>query len=189
MGERIAYDICPVNTVLNYYAGILGHAYDADGAIAATGAVVPELLEVLNSLDYYKASYPKSLGFEFVKGVVLPIMKNSDASVKDKLCTFTTHIAMQVAKAILNKKENGSLLITGGGAYNSFLIKKIKEFLPLTTVVIPDDKTIEYKEALIFALLGVLKLRNEVNVLCSVTGAKNNHSSGVVMQPTIRPFS
>lgn len=189
MGERIAYDICPVNTVLNYYATKLGHAYDAGGAIAASGSVVPELLEVLNSLDYYEAPYPKSLGFEFVKGAVLSIMENSTASIEDKLCTFTIHIAMQIAYAILNKKENGSLLITGGGAYNSFLIKKIREFLPLTTVAIPDDKTIEYKEALIFALLGVLKLRDEVNVLCSVTGAKSNHSSGVVILPTKRPFS
>ncbi|KAF2519641.1 anhydro-N-acetylmuramic acid kinase [Flavobacterium salilacus subsp. salilacus] len=188
-GQRIAYDICPVNTVLNYYAGILGHAYDDGGAIAAAGTVVPELLEALNNLDYYKAPYPKSLGFEFVKEVILPVMERSDAAVKDKLCTFTTHSATQIAKAIIAKKANGSLLITGGGAYNSFLIKKVKEFLPATRLVIPDNKTIQYKEALLFALLGVLKLRNEVNVLCSVTGAKANHSSGVIMQPTTHPFS
>ncbi len=188
-GARIAYDICPVNTVLNYYADKLGYTYDAGGAIAATGTVLPELLDQLNELDYYKDSYPKSLGFEFVKGIVLPIMEQSDATVKDKLCTFTTHIAMQIANAISNKKENGSLLITGGGVYNDFLIKKIKAFLPLTTVVIPDSKTIEYKEALIFALLGVLKLRNEINVLSSVTGANSDHSSGVIIQPTALPFS
>ena len=186
---RIAYDICPVNTVLNYYANNLGLAYDAGGSIAAAGKAVPELLELLNNLDYYKTPYPKSLGFEFVKGVVLPIMESSDIAIKDKLCTFTTHIGMQIANAILEKKENRSLLITGGGAYNDFLIKKITEFLPSSTVVIPEGKTIEYKEALIFALLGVLKLRGEVNVLCSVTGATEDHSSGVVFSPTVLPFS
>ncbi|AXG73050.1 anhydro-N-acetylmuramic acid kinase [Flavobacterium arcticum] len=187
--DRVAYDICPVNIVLNYYAGILGYAYDDGGAIAATGRVVPELLELLNNLDYYKMPYPKSLGFEYVKEVVLPIMEHSNGAIKDKLCTFATHSAAQIAKAILNKKANGSLLVTGGGAYNDFLINKLKYFLPSTTITIPDDKTIQYKEALVFALLGVLKLRNEVNVLCSVTGAKSNHSSGIVIQPTIRPFS
>ncbi|OIQ21153.1 MAG: anhydro-N-acetylmuramic acid kinase [Flavobacterium sp. MedPE-SWcel] len=180
--KRIAYDICPVNTVLNHYANILGHAYDDGGKIAASGTVDSKLLGLLNNLDYYKEDYPKSLGFEFVKEVVLPIMDNSTISVKDKLCTFVVHSAMQIAKAVLKERQEGNLLITGGGVYNSFLIEKLEEFMPSINVTIPDNKTIEYKEALIFALLGVLKLRGETNVLCSVTGAKNDHSSGVVFK-------
>jgi anhydro-N-acetylmuramic acid kinase len=74
------------------------------------------------------------------------------------------------------------LLITGGGVYNDFLIKRMKALLPGTKIVIPDDKTIQFKEALIFALLGVLKLRGDNNVLSSVTGASRDHSSGVVFE-------
>lgn len=188
-GKRIAYDICPVNTVLNYYSNSLGYAYDDGGALAATGQVLPELLTTLNAIDYYAMPYPKSLGFEFVKAIVLPIMDQHNSSIKNKLCTFVTHCAMQIANAIVNKKTNGSLLITGGGAYNSFLIAKIKALLPNTKVTVPDDDTVQYKEALLFGLLGVLKLRNEVNVLCSYTGAKNNHSSGVVLYPKASPSS
>ena len=83
-----------------------------------------------------------------------------------------------MAKALPIK--TGRLLITGGGAYNDFLIALIKNKLPDVEIIIPEAKTIEFKEALIFALLGVLKLRNEINVLSSVTGAKRDHSSGKI---------
>jgi anhydro-N-acetylmuramic acid kinase len=92
--------------------------------------------------------------------------------------TFTEHIAFQIGKIL--QPKTGKLLISGGGVYNEFLIERIKNYLPTIEVIIPNDKNIKYKEALIFALLGVLKLRNEINVLASVTGAKQNHSSGEV---------
>jgi anhydro-N-acetylmuramic acid kinase len=135
-------------------------------------------LSELNELDYYHKSYPKSLGFEFVKTILLPIIENYQLSIEDKLRTFTEHVAIQIALALPIK--TGSLFITGGGAYNNFLIEKIQCFLPKMTIVIPNAKTIEFKEALIFALLGVLKLRDKINVLASVTGAKKNHSSGKI---------
>jgi anhydro-N-acetylmuramic acid kinase len=182
-GNRIAYDISPVNTVLNYYANRLGLPYDDGGAIARSGSIVPSLLDALNSLDYYKKSYPKSLGFEYVRDVVLPLMENSNAAVPEKLRTFTTHVAMQLAREILGIKPAGKLLVTGGGAYNNFLIAQLKAMLPDVAVVIPDDKTIQFKEALIFALLGTLRLRGEINVLASVTGAPHNHSAGFVFKP------
>lgn len=177
-GNRIAFDISPVNTVLNYYADKLGLKYDDKGNVARSGKISTELLAELNALDFYGKSYPKSLGFEFVKGIVLPIMDAYPISIKDKLRTFTEHIAVQIANAL--PKKAGSLLITGGGAYNDFLMERTQFYLPEMQVVIPEAKTIEFKEALIFALLGVLKLRNEVNVLASVTGANENHSSGVI---------
>lgn len=181
-GKRIAYDICAVNTVLNHYAALLGMDYDAGGANAAKGETIYELLAELNSLEFYTLPYPKSLGFEFVKMVILPLMELFEGSPEDKLRTFTEHIAQQLAKA-LGQNTGASVLVTGGGAYNTFLINMLKELLPQVSITIPDDKTIQYKEALIFALLGVLKLRNEINVLSSVTGATHDHSSGKIYNP------
>ena len=176
--ERIAFDISPVNTVLNFYANTFGLEYDDKGKISESGNVNLELLDELNKLEFYQKSYPKSLGFEFVQEIILPILENYPISVEDKMGTFTEHIAFQIGEIL--KTKTGKLLISGGGVYNEFLIERIKKYLPSIEVIIPDEKTIQYKEALIFALLGVLKLRNEINVLASVTGAKQNHSSGEV---------
>jgi anhydro-N-acetylmuramic acid kinase len=176
--KRIAFDISPVNTVLNFYANKLGLDYDDKGKIARSGKVNSDLLNELNALDYYKKSFPKSLGFEFVKEIVLPLIEKHSISIEDKMNTFTEHIALQTSLAL--PKKEGKILITGGGAYNDFLIERMQFHLPKIQTIIPDNKTLEFKEALIFALLGVLKLRNEINVLSSVTGAKMNHSSGVI---------
>ena len=175
---RIAFDISPVNTVLNFYANQLGLDYDDKGQLACSGKVNSELLNELNTLEYYKKQFPKSLGFEFVKETVLPLIEKYNIPIEDKLNTFTEHITFQIAVALPSKK--GKLLVTGGGAYNDFLIERLKFWLPELEIIIPDKKTIEFKEALIFALLGVLKLRNEINVLASVTGAKHNHTSGFI---------
>jgi anhydro-N-acetylmuramic acid kinase len=175
---RIAFDISPVNTVLNFYANNLGLDYDDRGQLAASGKLNSDLLNELNALEYYKKQFPKSLGFEFVKEIVLPLIDKYNIPIEDKLNTFTEHITFQIAVALPSKK--GKLLVTGGGAYNDFLIERLKFWLPELEIIIPDKKTIEFKEALIFALLGVLKLRNEINVLASVTGAKHNHTSGLI---------
>jgi anhydro-N-acetylmuramic acid kinase len=176
--NRIAFDISPVNTVLNFYANQLGFDYDNKGQISRTGNCSIELLNELNALDFYQKKHPKSLGFEFVKEIVLPIIERYPMAIEDKLCTFTEHVALQIALALPNKK--GSLLTTGGGAYNDFLIERIQFHLPEMKIIIPSNKILEFKEALIFALLGVLKLRGEINVLQSVTGAKYDHSSGAI---------
>ena len=178
--SRIAFDISPVNTVLNFYANKLGLDYDDKGKIAHSGKVNQELLIQLNNLDFYSEKHPKSLGLEFVKNIIIPIIENFNMAIEDKLATFTRHIAQQISLAI--EIKNGKMLITGGGAYNDFLIKSIKDFLPKIVVVIPENKILEFKEAIIFALLGVLKLRNENNVLASVTGAKNDHCSGFIYE-------
>ena len=176
--KRIAFDISPVNTVLNFYANKLGLNYDDKGKIARSGKVNSDLLNALNALDYYKKPFPKSLGFEFVKEIVLPLIENHNITTEYKMCTFVEHIALQTALAL--SKNEGKLLITGGGAYNDFLIERMQFHLPKIQIIIPNKKTLEFKEALIFALLGVLKLRNEINVLSSVTGAKMDHSSGKI---------
>jgi anhydro-N-acetylmuramic acid kinase len=177
-GKRVAFDISPVNTVLNFYANKLGLPYDDKGNIARSGDTDLNLLEELDNLSYYQKPYPKSLGFEFVKTIVMPLMESYDLNIEDKMHTFIKHIAKQTAFAL--PKRSGTILVTGGGAYNTFLLDSIQDYLPELQLIVPDAKTLEYKEALIFALLGVLKLRNEVNVLSSVTGAMRDHSSGVV---------
>lgn len=182
-GQRIAYDICPVNIVLNYYSGKIGLPYDEGGNIARKGKLIEEMLLKLNGLAFYKQKYPKSLGFEYVKQEVFPVIDSFEGSIADKIHTFTLHVAMQIANEIRNTKKKSSLLITGGGAYNTFLIEKVKQLLPDTKVIIPDDKTIEFKEALVFALLGVLRIGGEVNVLSSVTGGESDHSAGYIYKP------
>ena len=177
-GQRIAFDISPVNTVLNFYANQLGLAYDDAGSIARSGSCNEGLFTALNALDYYQKPYPKSLGFEYVKTVVLPLLESYPIALEDKLHTFTEHIAYQTGVALPNPQ--GKMLVTGGGAYNRYLMERMEQYLPALELIVPEVKTLEFKEALIFGLLGVLKLRNEINVLCSVTGASHDHSSGMI---------
>lgn len=179
--RRIAFDVSPVNTVLNFYSNQLDLDFDDKGIIARSGKISAELLQQLNSLEYYQQKYPKSLGFEFVKTTVLPLMESFQISIEDKLCTFCEHVAIQLSSAL--PKKEGKILVTGGGAYNDFLIERMQFHLPKIIFEIPDDKTIQYKEALIFGFLGVLKLRKEINTLASVTGAKCDHSSGKIFEP------
>ncbi|UQD56017.1 anhydro-N-acetylmuramic acid kinase [Flavobacterium sp. K5-23] len=176
--KRIAFDISPVNTVLNHYANQLELDYDDKGQLARTGKINQSLLKKLNALDYYIKKHPKSLGFEFVKETVLPLIEKFNITIEDKLHTFSEHVAIQIALALPIKE--GKLFITGGGAYNDFLLQRIQFHLPQMTIIIPSTEILEFKEALIFGLLGVLKLRNEVNVLSSVTGAQKDHSSGII---------
>ncbi len=178
--NRIAFDISPVNTVLNFYANQLGLDYDDKGALARTGTCTTALLNELNGVTFYKRKHPKSLGFEFVKETILPIMNSYSLPIENFLNTFTEHVAMQIAMALPTK--NASLFITGGGAYNDFLIERIQFHLPEMKITIPSAEILEFKEALIFALLGVLKLRKEINVLSSVTGSLKDHSSGIIYQ-------
>ncbi len=177
-GTRIAFDISPVNTVLNFYSNSLGFNYDNKGEIAKSGNLNLELFQKLNELEFYSSDYPKSLGIEFVNEFVLPLIELFKIPTKDKLNTFAEHVALQISRIVT--KKSASLLISGGGVYNDFLIQRIKFYLPKNKIVIPDKKEIEFKEALIFAFLGVLKLRDETNVLRSATGAKQDHSSGKI---------
>lgn len=177
-GKRLAFDISPVNTVLNFYADFLGLDYDDKGNIARSGQVNLDVLSELNALEFYKKPFPKSLGYEFVRETVLPLISEYDIPIEDILRTFTEHVAIQIAAALPSK--TGKMLVTGGGAYHDFLMERMQFHFPEMQLVIPDAKTLEYKEALIFALLGVLKLRGDVNVLASVTGASHDHSSGEI---------
>lgn len=177
-GIRKAFDICPVNIVMNYYMNQIGKSFDDKGQIAKTGKVDQELLEKLNSDTFYQLPHPKSLGFEFVKKNVIPLIDSFDLELKDILRTFLEHTAIQISKVI---KKEGKFLATGGGTYNDFLMKRIGQ-LTVTKFVIPSRELLEFKEALIFALLGLLKIEGKNNCLKSVTGASSDHSSGKVIE-------
>jgi len=174
--ERIAYDICAVNTILNHFSKKLGFDYDNNGKIAASGKINISLLKELNHLDFYKLFPPKSLGIEYVNDILLPLIEIYDIEIKAILRTYIEHIAIQISN---NLKIDGNLLITGGGTFNNFLIERIK-YHTINKIVIPSQEVIDYKEALIFAFLGLLRLENKVNCLKSVTGASKNHSSGII---------
>ncbi len=187
-GGMIAFDNCGVNLILNHLAGEKGMDYDKDGNMARGGQIDDELLKELNNSWYYEKEYPKSLSEGWVNKVILPILHNSNISIDDKLHTYCEHIGIQIARDIemIYSNEGGkgakdTLLITGGGGLNTFLVERIKEHSPIS-IEIPDKEIIDFKEALLMALMGVLRVRNEVNCLSSVTGASRDTIGGVICQ-------
>jgi len=182
------FDICPANRVLNMLANDAGKQYDDGGAMAAGGSVNSSLLEKLNQLDYYQKPHPKSLANDFGTDVVYPIIRDTGCGVLDALRTYCEHIALQITNAIATIKDfrlpapGSRLLATGGGAFNKFLISRISDGLKELNIelVIPDPKLVSYKEALIMAFIGVLRWRQEYNVLSSVTGAARDSIGGAL---------
>jgi anhydro-N-acetylmuramic acid kinase len=186
--QYIAFDVCAANRVLNMLAADLGKEYDDEGEIAAGGSVNQDLLEKLNELGYYQQAYPKSLANDFGTDIVYPIIKDSGYGIPDALRTYVEHIVLQIRNAIAGLGNgqpatgNGKLLVTGGGAFNTFLIERLKDILKELNIeiIIPEEKLVKYKEALIMALIGVLRWREETNVLSSVTGAKRDSVGGAM---------
>ena len=177
-GRRIAFDVSPVNYVINHYCREIGLEFDRDGKIARGGRVVDGLLKKLDSLSYYSMIPPKSLGREWVEKNVFPLMDDEKITLPDRLRTFYEHAARQVSFVTTPGKE---ILITGGGAYNKFLVERIRD-LSGCKATIPDPLTIEYKEALIFALLGVMYMESEPSCLSSVTGAEKDNIGGMLFK-------
>ncbi|WP_299184392.1 anhydro-N-acetylmuramic acid kinase [uncultured Aquimarina sp.] len=183
--KRIAYDISPANMLLNLICNSIDLEYDDRGKIARTGELIEELYNNLNDLSYYRDPYPKSLGYEWFVDKIAPIIKRFNEPIENLLYTSVYHITEQITKAIKSTgKEKSSLLVTGGGAKNDFLIEILQQKLQNhATVIIPDENVIDYKEALIFAFMGVLRELNEINCLQSVTGARKDSSSGIIYYP------
>ncbi len=183
-GQRIAFDISPVNYVINHYCRQIGLEFDRDGEIARKGSICQPLLDELNGMDFYHQSGPKSLGREWVEKEVYPLLEKYGLNLEDKLRTFYEHAAYQVSRVILSNPRtagSGKLLITGGGAFNKFLIERIGALTPCQ-IVIPDRQIIEYKEALIFAFLGALYMADEPSCLASVTGAPADNIGGMLFK-------
>ena len=185
-GERYAYDIGLANMMLNHITRKNGLDYDKGGALARSGKVNADVLNKLNDLEYYRLTYPKSIGYEWFVNKVVPLVDSTKDSMENLLCTGIHHVCEQIAVQVKmnSSKAEQTLLVTGGGALNDFLIDTLRQKLGATTeVVVPDQKLIEFKEALVFALMGVLRIQGGVNVLRTVTGADRDSSSGVVFLP------
>ncbi|MGA9213174.1 anhydro-N-acetylmuramic acid kinase [Kaistella sp.] len=176
-GKRIAFDICPVNIVLNKFAKTFNKNYDENGDFARNGIANQPLLSSLNSIKFYQESPPKSLGIEWVNENISPILK--EESAENILATFTEHAAFQIAK-IFNENKLKRVLFTGGGTYNNYLLGRIKHYSE-TEIILPKSELIDFKEALLFAFMGVLRINTENNILASATGSFQNHSSGLIV--------
>lgn len=181
----IAFDVCAANRVLNMLAQQKNMQFDEDGKLAAAGKIDETLLQKLNELGYYKQPFPKSLANSSGIEIVYPLIKQNGLNVEDAMRTYVEHICVQIKAAIVSCKlsvVNSKLLITGGGAFNLFLVKSLKEVLEeiKIEIIIPDKNVINYKEALVMALIGTLRWREEYNVLASVTGAKQNSIGGAL---------
>jgi anhydro-N-acetylmuramic acid kinase len=176
--KRVAFDICPANTIFNYLASKKGLAYDKGGKLATSGKIHWNLLKKLNSLPFYEDYKSKSLGREWIEKNIFTAADKEKISLQDKLATVSEHAALQVAR-VLNHFKIKNVLVTGGGAYNNDFISRISVYSN-SEIVIPDNNTIQFKEALIFAFLGVLRVRGEINCLRNVTGAKRDSIGGAV---------
>lgn len=174
--QRIAFDVAPVNIVLNKLVQKFNKNFDENGDLAKTGKIDEDLLLKLNTLDFYQQSHPKSLGIEWCNENIFPLFDKIETL--DILATFTEHVSQQIA-TVINDNRLNNILFTGGGTYNTFLVEKIKA-KTAAEIIIPEKEIIDYKEALIFAFMGVLRLNNEINVLASATGSSADHSSGVM---------
>ncbi|MDC3253215.1 anhydro-N-acetylmuramic acid kinase [Crocinitomicaceae bacterium] len=177
----IAYDICPGNLPLNLLMKQLGKQYDSNGDSARTGTLDISLFRTLNELDYYKKNHPKSLGTEWLNDKFTPLIANT-TNTYDALNTVVEHIATQVSNACKTHEIN-QLYITGGGAFNSFLIERIQANTPPLKIILPSPVEIEFKEAIIFSFLGFRYLERKHNTLPSVTGAKQAVIGGVLHLP------
>ncbi len=185
--KRIAFDIGLANMILNHITQKIDLKYDKGGKLASTGKINSSMLHQLNALEYYKLPFPKSTGYEWFTQKVVPIIETTEDSIENLLHTSIHHLCEQIAiqiKANANDTKS-TLLVTGGGALNDFLIDTLKEKLGTNIeVVVPSKKLIENKEALVFALMGVLRIEKKINVLSSVTGAQRDSSSGIVFNPS-----
>jgi anhydro-N-acetylmuramic acid kinase len=177
-GKRIAFDICPVNIVLNELARRSGKEFDDKGKIGRSGIPHPQLVRDLNSLEYYMQSGPKSLGREWVEKSYLPLLEKYNLPQEDVMSSVYQHISDQIG-SYLSQSGHGEVLVTGGGAFNTYLIEKIQSNTK-SVLVIPGEQLVKFKEALIFAFLGLLRSLNETNCLASVTGAIRDSSAGVI---------
>ncbi|HLG33410.1 MAG TPA: anhydro-N-acetylmuramic acid kinase, partial [Bacteroidia bacterium] len=183
--QRIAFDICPANQLLNKLCEGHNPDFDKDGLSARAGNISTELLNRLNEFSYYnsRTAGPKSLGNEHIAECFFPLLSSSAVSQEDKLRTCTEHIVEKISETINHGNSSvQKVLLTGGGAFNKFLVEVLKEKTH-HEIILPSEEIIKFKEALVFAFLGVLRMRNEINILKSVTGASRDSVGGATFTP------
>lgn len=179
--KRLAFDCCMANQGLNFIAGLERLSFDEGGKLAASGKIIPLLFEGLNAEDYFSKRPPKSLGREFFEKHQRELLLQAQHCPADIAHTYATHIAFQIAQAVAHLPK-GKMLVTGGGAFHKLLIDKLKQFSKHQIELGP-EQLINYKEALIFAFLGILKQQGKTNILSDYTGASSDSCSGVVWCP------
>lgn len=179
-----AYDVCAGNTLLNYLVQQKDFDFDDKGNIARSGKINYDLLAALNNIEFCKSNAPKSLGSEHIYQYWIPLVENYSISIEDKLATTVEHIAIQVGNAVQkqNLDATAKMLVTGGGAFNVFLIERIQFYIS-NKIIVPDTNTIQYKEALAMAFIGLLRILEIPNCVSSVTGARKEVIGGAVYLP------
>lgn len=181
-GKRRAFDLCFCNMALNHLIKEAGSEYDRDGRLAAKGTVVPSLLDQLTTVYASVRKRRNSLGREFFEASVQPLLDQRKFALSDRLRTVCESVAEEIDLAIPRGSRNLQMLSTGGGARNKHLVEVLRgRLLGKAAVVLPPDEIIDFKEAIIFAFLGLLRLRQENNVLRSVTRSRQDSSSGVLI--------
>ena len=173
-GRRIAYDLCPANYCLNRLMRTIGQEYDKDGLVARSGKVNAKLFDALNALAYYHRLAPKSLAQEWVDAQLMPLVEACNDALYNKISTLTEHAAFQISRPLT---DGCRMLVTGGGAYNTFLIERILAYGDFNLVK-PAPAIIDFKEALVFAFLGLRRATGLPNCLKTVTGALQDTVSG-----------
>lgn len=182
-GKIVAYDISPANQLLNFLANKKGKEYDNHGEIASKGKVNDNLLKKLLSFDYFNDPFPKSLDNNFIKNNFIPILEQDNSSIEDKMATSVELIAKTLHEELKNNFTGSNdikVLITGGGARNTFLVNRIKTMSSDVNIIIPDNLIIDFKEALMIAYMGYLRVNKLNNVLSSVTGAARDSVGGAM---------
>lgn len=186
-GRFVAFDITGANQVLNALAQTLGYDFDENGHLASAGSLEETLFAQLNSLPFLALPYPKSLSNQWVQENPLKICQNSSANLHDKLYTTCRHVAFQLKNSIAQiidregiEKKNYSLLATGGGVFNGFLMECIRAEIGNVEVEIPALEHVKFKEACLMALLGVMRMEGIPNCISSVTGARKDAVGGAV---------
>lgn len=194
-GDMIAFDVCAANTLLNFVAAQIGLDYDRDGRLASNGQVREFLLDDLNNDYHYRNPYPKSISNKWVQSRMVPVLIRTRMSPEDKARTVCEHISLQISSSVsmIIQRENidsrrFKMLATGGGALNRYLMNNIQEVFEHdgleVELVLPSPEIIKFKEAILMAFMGVLRLTNTPNVLSSVTGAAQNNIGGAFYQGT-----
>jgi len=176
--RRVAFDVCPSNIVLNALAQNAGLKFDEGGTLGRKGTIHSEVVNELDHLDFYRQTGPKSLGKEWVDAVFMPTLCKYSLTTEDMLACVYEHVSRQIG-TYADRTKISDILVTGGGAFNDFLVEKIKAHTN-AELILPGEQIIKFKEGLIFAFLGMLRYRNEINCLASVTGASRDSSSGVI---------
>ncbi len=185
----IAFDVTACNQVLNALAQVLGLLYDENGNVARKGEYLPSIAAKINALPYFKTNYPKSISNEWVRGKILPVFLDDSENIENKITTACHLIGQHISEAIEQIIEQEgmaakslTMLVSGGGVLNTFLIECIQKYCKSVEIIIPNQEIINYKEAILMALLGVLRIENTANCLSSVTGATRDTIGGAIYQ-------